>query len=75
VCKSRIQRLAIYIVVLFTDDQPIGETNTTNYSLKDLKSNTIYKIQIQYVTPQGDSVLSNPTILHTDDECKLRMKL
>jgi hypothetical protein len=49
---------------------PIGVTNKTNYCLKDLQANKKYNVQIQYITPHGDSIRSDSTIFHTDDECK-----
>ncbi|CAF1028224.1 unnamed protein product [Adineta steineri] len=53
---------------IILNNQSIGVTNTTNYSLKDLQPNTNYNVQIQYITPQGENIRSDPTIFHTDDE-------
>ncbi|CAF4112578.1 unnamed protein product [Adineta steineri] len=53
---------------IILNNQSIGTTNTTNYSLKDLQPNTNYNVQIQYITPQGENIRSDPTIFHTDDE-------
>jgi hypothetical protein len=39
--------------------------------MDNLKSNSSYNVQIQYIILQGESVLSDPTFFHTDDECKL----
>ncbi|CAF1591800.1 unnamed protein product [Rotaria sp. Silwood1] len=55
-----------YRIIL--DDIPIAVTNNTNYCLKNLKANTNYSVQIQYVTSHGDSILSDPTIFRTDEE-------
>jgi hypothetical protein len=57
---------------LSIDNVPIGVTNQTNYCLNNLKKNTNYSVQIQYVTFHGDSIRSDPMIFRTDDECKLR---
>ena len=45
-------------------------TKETHFSLKDLKANTNYAVQIQYVTSHGDSIRSDPTVFRTDDECR-----
>ncbi|CAF1204358.1 unnamed protein product [Rotaria sordida] len=50
------------------DDVPIIKTNKTNYSINNLKSNTIYNVKIQYITTQGESIPSDPTVFQTDDE-------
>ncbi len=50
----------------------IHVTKKTNYCLKDLKPNTNYSVQIQYITFHGDSIRSDPTVFRTDDECKLK---
>ncbi|CAF2125401.1 unnamed protein product [Rotaria magnacalcarata] len=55
-----------YRVIL--DDVPIAVTNGTNYCLKNLKPNTSYNIQIQYLTCHGDSIRSDPVVFHTDEE-------
>jgi hypothetical protein len=60
---------------IITDDIPITITNQTNYSLMNLKPNTDYHVKIQYVTEQGESVFSDSTIFHTDDECKMNIKI
>jgi hypothetical protein len=52
----------------------IHVTKKTNYCLKDLKPNTNYSVQIQYITFHGDSIRSDPTVFRTDDECKLKLK-
>jgi hypothetical protein len=55
---------------MFADNVPITTTNQTNYFLVNLKPNTDYHVKLQYVTEQGESVLSDSTVFHTDDECK-----
>ena len=54
----------------FKDDVPIAVTSGKNYCLKNLRPNTSYNIQIQYLTCHGDSVRSDPVVFHTDEECK-----
>ncbi len=53
----------------FIDDIPVTITNETSYCLIDLKPNTNYHVKIQYITDEGESVISDPTVFHTDDEC------
>ncbi|CAF3077821.1 unnamed protein product [Rotaria sp. Silwood2] len=55
-----------YRIIL--DDVPITKTHETNYSINNLKSNTSYHVKIQYITTQGESIPSDPTIFQTDDE-------
>ncbi|CAF3403831.1 unnamed protein product, partial [Rotaria sp. Silwood2] len=55
-----------YRIIL--DDIPIAVTNNANYCLKNLKANTNYSVQVQYVTSHGDSIPSDPTLFHTDEE-------
>ena len=52
------------------DEQPVGVTQEKSFSLKDLKSSTNYSVQIQYITPFGDSLCSAPTTFRTEDECE-----
>ncbi len=59
---------------MILDDLPVTITNQTKYSLNNLKSNTKYHLKIQHITKQGESILSDPTAFHTDDECKLKSK-
>jgi DUF971 family protein len=58
--------------VFLKDNVAIGVTNKRNYRLKDLKPNRNYSVQIQYITFHGDSIRSDSTTFHTDDECKIR---
>jgi len=62
------------LIRIISDDIPIAITNNTNYSLNNLRSNTNYNLKIQYITEQGESRLSDPTVFHTEDECKLKSK-
>ena len=57
------------------DNAAINVTNRTQFALKDLKPNTIYHVQIQYVTSHGDSIRSDPTNFRTDDECKFQWEI
>ncbi|UJR32015.1 hypothetical protein I4U23_019485 [Adineta vaga] len=53
---------------IILNDQVVGQTDKTNYQLKDLQPNTSYYLQIQYITPQGENVRSDPVVFRTDDE-------
>ncbi|CAF4743241.1 unnamed protein product [Rotaria socialis] len=55
-----------YRVIL--DDVPFTITNKTNYSINDLKPNSNYNVKIQFITSQGESIPSDATPFHTDDE-------
>ena len=55
---------------MISDNVPIATTSLTHYFLVNLKPNTDYHVKIQYVTEQGESVFSDSTVFHTDDECK-----
>ena len=35
-----------------------------------MQPNTIYYLQIQYITPEGENIRSDPVVFRTDDECK-----
>jgi hypothetical protein len=70
----RLQNANDILAFIFKDNVTMGVTNKTNYSLKDLKPNTNYAVQIQYVTSHGDSIRSDSTIFRTDDECKIRLR-
>ena len=60
--------------MIISDDIPIVVIDKTYYTLNNLKPNTIYNVKIQYITGQGESVLSDPTAFQTDEECMLKFK-
>jgi hypothetical protein len=66
-CDLRLDDDDISIFV-FQDNQSIDITKKTNYTLKDLKANTSYTVQIQYITSHGEGARSDPITFRTDDE-------
>lgn len=61
-----------FCTIFYLDNENIGVVNKTKYILQDLKPNTSYNLQIQYITFHGDSVRSDSIIFRTDDECKFK---
>ncbi|CAF0747156.1 unnamed protein product [Didymodactylos carnosus] len=53
---------------VFLDNIPIKNTPKTNCCIADLKPNSNYTIQLQYIMPWGESALSEPVKFKTEDE-------